>query len=153
MDIETYTQINLFEPLGITNYVWTKEENGLVSAWAGLRMRSRDLLKFGLLYLNDGKWNGKQLIPLELINESTKAHMLTEENYGYGYQFWNLVDTVDNETSNTVEASGNGGQKIEINKSKNLIVVITAGNYNKSNLTAYSYDLYLDFILPSLIKT
>lgn len=153
MDIETFTKINLFEPLGITNYVWTKEKNGLVSAWAGLRMRSRDLLKFGLLYLNDGKWNGKQLIPEQLIRESIKTQIVTEPNYGYGYQFWTSIDTLANHTISTIEASGNGGQKIEINKSENLIVIITAGNYDNRNLTKYSYDLYLDFIIPSLLKS
>jgi CubicO group peptidase (beta-lactamase class C family) len=153
MDIETFTRINLFEPLGIKNYVWTKEKNGLVSAWAGLRMRSRDLLKFGLLYLNGGKWNGKQIIPEESISESIKTHIKIEPNYGYGYQFWTLVDTVANQTVSTIEASGNGGQKIEINKSENLIVIITAGNYDKGNLRKYSYDLYLDFIIPSLVKS
>lgn len=153
VDIETFTRINLFEPLGIKNYRWTRERNGLVSAWAGLRMRSRDLLKFGLLYLNGGKWNGKQIIPEELISESIKTHIETEPNYGYGYQFWTLVDTVANQTVSTIEASGNGGQKIEINKSENLIVIITAGNYDKGNLRKYSYDLYLDFIIPSLVKS
>ncbi|WP_296702288.1 serine hydrolase [Algoriphagus sp.] len=152
MDIEVFTKINLFEPLGITNYVWTKEKNGLVSAWAGLRMRSRDLLKFGLLYLNDGKWKGKQLIPEYLIRESIKTQIVTEPNYGYGFQFWTLTETSKNQTISTIEASGNGGQKIEINKSKNLIVIITAGNYDKENLNKYSYDLYLDFIIPSMMK-
>lgn len=57
-----------------------------------------------------------------------------------------------NKTIRTIEASGNGGQKIEMNKSENLIVIITAGNYNKGNLRKYSYDLYLDFIIPSIVK-
>ena len=153
MDIQTFTAINLFEPLGITNYAWTKEKNGLVSAWAGLRMRSRDLLKIGLLYLNGGKWNGKQIIPEDLVIESMRTHIEIEPGYGYGYQFWTLIDTVANQTVNTVEASGNGGQKIEINKAENLIVVITAGNYDNRNLRKYSYDLYLDFIIPSLAKS
>lgn len=152
LDIEKFTATYLFEPMGITNYEWTKEKNGLICAWGGLRMRSRDLMKFGILYLNQGKWNGKQLISENLVNESMNTHIYTEKPYGYGYQFWTLVDTVNASPVTTVEASGNGGQKIEINKQENLILVITAGNYDLKNLKKTPFDLYLDFVYPSVIK-
>jgi CubicO group peptidase (beta-lactamase class C family) len=152
LDIETFTAKNLFEPLGITDYEWTKEKNGLISAWAGLRMRSRDLMKFGMLYLNQGKWNGKQIISSGMVNQTLSSHMHTEKPNGYGYQFWTLVDTVNNKPTTTVEATGNGGQKIEINKDENLILVITAGNYDKKVLRKYSYDLYIDFVIPSIVR-
>jgi CubicO group peptidase (beta-lactamase class C family)/pimeloyl-ACP methyl ester carboxylesterase len=152
MDIEKFTVKYLFEPLGIKNFEWTKEKNGLISAWAGLRMRSRDMMKFGMLYLNGGKWNGKQIIPTRLVEESMRTHIYAEEPYGYGYQFWTLVDTVQHQPVNTIEASGNGGQKIEMNRSENLVLVITAGNYDLHDLKKAPYDLYLDFVYPSLIK-
>ncbi|MFZ1453484.1 MAG: serine hydrolase, partial [Ferruginibacter sp.] len=152
LDIEKFTATHLFKPMGITNYQWTKEKNGLICAWGGLRMRSRDLLKFGMLYHNKGNWNGKQIISENLVNESLKKHIYTEEPYGYGYQFWTLVDTVENRIIKTVEATGNGGQKIEINREEDLILVITAGNYDKKNLKKTSYDVYLDFVHPAVIK-
>lgn len=152
MDIEKFTVQYLFEPLGISAFEWTKEKNGLISAWAGLRMRSRDILKFGMLYLNEGKWNGNQIISSNLVEESMRTHVYEEEPYGYGYQFWTLVDSVGNKQVKTVEASGNGGQKIEINKSEKLVLVITAGNYDTQDFTNSSYDLYLDFIYPALSK-
>lgn len=151
-NIEVFTSKYLFEPLGINSYLWTKENNGLFSAWAGLRMRSRDMVKFGLLYLNQGKWNGKQIIPAGLVDESFKTHVYTDPPYGYGYQFWALIDTIENKAVKTAEASGNGGQKIEINRAENLIVVITAGNYDLKDLTKGSFDLYLDFILSAIRK-
>ncbi len=152
LNIEEFTTRYLFEPMGITNYQWTKEKNGLTCGWGGLRMRSRDLMKFGMLYYNKGNWNGKQLISENLVNESLKKHIYTEEPYGYGYQFWTLVDTIQNRIIKTVEATGNGGQKIEINKQEDLILVITAGNYFKKNLEKTSYDVYLDFVYPSILK-
>ncbi len=152
LDIEKFTDKYLFEPMGITKYEWTKEKNGLVNAWGALRMRSRDLMKFGLLYMNQGKWNGKQLISSGLVNESVQTHIYTEAPYGYGYQFWTLVDTVNNQLIKTIEATGNGGQKIEINRAENLILVITAGNYDTHNLKKFSYDVYLDFVYPAIIK-
>jgi CubicO group peptidase (beta-lactamase class C family) len=153
MDIEKFTIQYLFEPLGISAFEWTKEKNGLISAWAGLRMRSRDMLKFGMLYLNEGKWNDHQIISSRLVEESMHTHIYEEEPYyGYGYQFWTLVDSVGNTQLKTVEASGNGGQKIEINKSEKLVLVITAGNYDAQDFTNSSYDLYLDFIYPAVSK-
>ena len=152
MDIEKFTVVNLFEPLGIVKYEWTKENNGLISAWAGLRMRSRDMMKFGMLYLNNGKWMDKQIIPINLVDESIRTHVYSEAPNGYGYQFWTWVDTVGTKPISTVEASGNGGQKIEINKEGNLIVVITAGNYNNTNIAKTSYDVYLDFVCPSIFR-
>ena len=152
MDIEKFTAKYLFEPIGITTYQWTREKNGLISAWAGLRMRSRDVLKFGMLYIQQGKWEGKQIIPANLVNESIDRHIYTEEPYGYGYQFWTLIDTLNKGVITTVEATGNGGQKIEINKNKNLVLVITAGNYDTFNLRKASYDIYLDFVYPAIIK-
>lgn len=53
-----------------------------------------------------------------------QTHIYTEVPYGYGYQFWTLVDTVNNEPVKTIEATGNGGQKIEINNTKNLIKIV-----------------------------
>jgi CubicO group peptidase (beta-lactamase class C family) len=152
MDIEKFTVKHLFEPLGINNFDWAKEKNGLISAWAGLRMRSRDMMKFGMLYLNNGKWNDKQIISGNLVEESMRTHIYSEKPYGYGYQFWTLVDSVQNHLVKTIEASGNGGQKIEINRSKNLLLVITAGNYNVNNIRKTSYDLYLDFVYPAVIN-
>jgi CubicO group peptidase (beta-lactamase class C family) len=152
MDIEKFTVRHLFEPLGITNFDWTIEKNDLICAWAGLRLRSRDMLKFGMLYLNNGKWNDKQIISSNLVEESMRTHIYSEEPYGYGYQFWTLVDSVQNQPVKTIEASGNGGQKIEINKEGNFILVITAGNYDTKYLAKTSYDLYLDFVCPSIIR-
>lgn len=152
LNIEEFTSKYLFEPMGITNYEWTKEKNGLINAWGALRMRSRDLIKFGALYLTEGKWNGQQVIPAALVNESVRTHIFTEEPYGYGFQFWTGVDTVDGKVIRTVEATGNGGQKIEINREKNLVLVITAGNYDNFNLRKTSYDIYLDFVYPAIIK-
>lgn len=152
MDIEKFVVKHLFEPLGINNFEWTKEKNGLISAWAGLRLRSRDMMKFGMLYLNNGKWNDKQIISSHLVDDSMRTHIYTEEPYGYGYQFWTLVDSSQNHLVKTIEASGNGGQKIEMNRSQNLILVITAGNYDLNNLKNTSYDLYLDFVCPAVLK-
>ncbi len=151
LDIEAFTAKYLLGPLGITAYEWTREDNGLISAWAGLRMRSRDLLKFGMLYLGGGAWNNQAIIPPHLVEESVRTHVTSGESVGYGYQFWTLADTVKGQPIHTFEAAGNGGQKIEINRVEALIMVVTAGNYDQADLPKSPYDLYLDFVCPAIL--
>jgi CubicO group peptidase (beta-lactamase class C family) len=52
----------LFSPLGITQFEWAGNLAGVPSAASGLRLRPRDLAKFGSLYLHDGQWNTRQVV-------------------------------------------------------------------------------------------
>ena len=68
--IEQFANENLFQPLGIRRFEWAKYPGtDMAAATSGLRLRSRDLLKFGLLYYNDGKWTDKQVVPEKWIAE------------------------------------------------------------------------------------
>ena len=64
-------------------------------------MRSRDLIKFGMLYHSGGKWNDKQIISKSLVDESMRTHIYSEEPYGHGYQFWTIVDSVQGQQVKT----------------------------------------------------
>jgi CubicO group peptidase (beta-lactamase class C family)/pimeloyl-ACP methyl ester carboxylesterase len=150
--IDKFTEQYLFKPLGIKKYTWVKVKDGSPSAAGGLRMRSRDLAKLGLLFLNEGKWGSKQLIPHYLLNEALQMHTKSVGNNGYGYQFWIWNDTVLTQPITTVQAQGNGGQRIAINKHFNLITVITAGNYDTLIHKKGSDYLYLNFVYPAVIK-
>ncbi|MDZ4792869.1 MAG: serine hydrolase [Bacteroidota bacterium] len=157
INIEKFTSKYLFQPLGIKNYQWTVEKNGLISAWAGLRMRSRDLLKFGLLYLKNGKWNGKQIIPKNLVTQSLKPQISTPFgdsllSIGYSNQFWIYADHINGRLVNYGQAQGNGGQIIVIDRQNNLVLVTTAGNYDRTNLRKSSWDLYYDFVYPAILN-
>ena len=56
------------------------------------RMTARDMARFGLLYLRKGNWNGRQIIPPEWIERSTKAYSMVNEELGVGYGYmWNVV--------------------------------------------------------------
>src|SRR5688572_12154975 len=69
--LEDYARTRIFEPLGITEVEWVGDLAGMPSAASGLRLRSRDLAKFGSLYLHDGQWNGRQVIPADWVQLST----------------------------------------------------------------------------------
>ncbi|WP_207514744.1 serine hydrolase domain-containing protein [Longitalea luteola] len=153
-NIKEFAASNLFLPLGITKFEWiiypgTKE----YAAASGLRLRSRDLLKFGLLYLNNGAWNGKQIVPRRWVDASVQPH-IKRDNRGnaYGYQFWLFSDTLQNKPVHVIACVGNGDQRIIINKKIKLVTVVTAGNYNKWNIKNGSYELSKQYIYPALGK-
>jgi hypothetical protein len=157
MKIERFTAKYLFLPLGIKNYEWTVERNGLTSAWAGLPMRSRDLLKFGLLYLNNGKWNGQQIIPANLVQQSLTSQVTTPHGdslltVGYSNQFWIYADKINGTPSHYAQAQGNGGQIVVIDKKSNMVLVTTAGIYDQAAPRKSSWDLYYDFVFSSATK-
>ncbi|HKO79953.1 MAG TPA: serine hydrolase [Chitinophagaceae bacterium] len=147
--VDEFAKEYLFGPLGITTFEWIKMPgtNNPVAA-SGLRLRSRDLLKFGILYHNKGKWNGKQIIPRDWIEQSfhTIIHRpvstnRSKPNGGYGYQFWTFNDTLQTQPVNIVAAVGNGDQRIYFDDKNNLLVVITAGNYNIWTIQNNSYAI------------
>jgi len=69
-DIEQYAHAQLFGPLGIDAYFWKRTPLGVVDTEGGLYLRTEDLAKIGLLYLNDGLWKGRRLLKSDWIKES-----------------------------------------------------------------------------------
>lgn len=98
----------------------------------GDRFRSRDFLKFGALLLDDGRWNGRQILDRRWIAESTVPRSAPEgegDRYGYG---WHIQDVaVNGRTYQVINAGGNGGQLLIVVRSLDLAVMVTAGNYNQ----------------------
>ncbi|CAN5227538.1 serine hydrolase [soil metagenome] len=158
LPIDEYTAKNLFAPLGITTFIWVKDRNGFPSAASGLRLRSRDMAKIGMLLMNKGRWNGKRIIPAKLADEAMAEHvkLIPEDTRpgdieGYGYQVWRLSTPINSVRSERVEFSGNGGQKVQIDTANQLMVVVTAGNYNKRGLKKSSFHIYEDIVYPALL--
>lgn len=89
-DLVSYLTPRLFEPMGIPRPTWETDPAGNTFGAGGLFLTLSEMHKFGLLYLQKGDWNGKQLIPEKWVDESTRIQVLTgrEEDYGYGYLFW-----------------------------------------------------------------
>ena len=156
LPIDEYTAKNLFAPLGITTFTWVKDRNGYPSAASGLRLRSRDLAKISLLLMNSGKWNGKQIIRSTLVEESVKSHMALPGgppglSMSYGYQIWLPSYSVGDVKISTIAFNGNGGQVVQIDKGRNIITVVTAGNYDQRQLKKASEDVYPDLVYPASV--
>jgi CubicO group peptidase (beta-lactamase class C family) len=150
--IDSFANENLFLPLGITRFEWAKYPGtDLPAAASGLRLRSRDLLNFAFLYNNKGKWNDKQLIPEKWVEESFQPQV-KRDGGAYGYQFWMWEERVGDRTIPLVACVGNGDQRIFFDKANDLLVVITAGNYNKWDIKNDASALLRDYIYAALFK-
>ena len=127
-----YLTPRLFEPLGIEGEDWETNPQGINTGGWGLRLKTEDLAKFGLLYLNKGNWNGKQILPEKWVEEATSVKIQQRPNMtqaerdssddsvqGYCYQFWRAKH-------NSYQVNGYAGQFVLIVPDKDMVVVFTA---------------------------
>jgi CubicO group peptidase (beta-lactamase class C family) len=128
-----YLKPRLFEPLGIENPEWASSPEGNSLGGSGLKVRTEDIAKFGQLYLQKGKWNGKQLVPEKRVEQATSKQVPNEEEshskigidwrQGYGFQFWRC-------THNAFRGDGAGGQLCVVIPDKDAVIAITADTGN-----------------------
>ncbi len=129
-EIDSFANKNIFLPLGIKAYKWDKTKEGFRWCASGLRLTSRDMAKFGLLYLNKGVWENKKIIPVSWVDESLSYYFTgVAPETNYGYQFWGADILIDNEMVQNFAAMGNGGQIVLVMPTKSIEIVVTAGNY------------------------
>jgi CubicO group peptidase (beta-lactamase class C family) len=144
----SFVEENLFSPLGITNYYWWKYPNGTFQTGGGLYMLPRDMAKFGYLYLNNGMWNGRQIISKEWIENSTKARLSIDSHWDYGYQWWLRTFHANSRAYESFAARGWGGQYIFVFPSLEMVVVFTGGNYSTPEPVD---EILTRFILPAVL--
>jgi CubicO group peptidase (beta-lactamase class C family) len=149
-NIHEFAKEFLFEPIGVLRSQWTiSPSTNSPAAASGLRITSRDMLKFGILYHKGGQWGEKQIIPKDWVRESLRSHVTRPDGGGYGYQFWVLNYTISGEKLTIPAAVGNGDQRIYFDETNNLLIVTTAGNYNKwdieNNAGAVLEKIYTSF--------
>jgi CubicO group peptidase (beta-lactamase class C family) len=123
-NIAVYTEDNLFRPLGIKDYSWYSK-NDIYDLGGGLKLKSRDIAKYGLLYLNRGKWLEKQIVSSEWIEEIFNPFIEIRHPLYSCYQ-WQMVKTEYG--FNSWFIPGNGGQIINIVPALDLVIVINADN-------------------------
>lgn len=131
MPLPEYARKQLFEPLGITDWEWVDDYRGRPLAFAGLRLRPRDVARIGQLVLQHGQWNGRQVVPAEWILESTRPHIDTGMGLQYGYQWWLGKVAAGGTKQAWIGGIGNGGQRLWIVPGIDMVVVTTAGDYNQ----------------------
>lgn len=157
MKIDAFASKYLFDPLGIHHVEWTHTfKNGVIECAANLKMTPREMLKFGILFLNDGRWNHTQLISTDWIKKSAQPYAHNtgikipgegSGKVGYAYSWWIKKLSEGNQKMDLYMALGWGGQKIIIIPEKKAVVVFTGGEYNSGTK---QFDLLADYIIPSM---
>jgi hypothetical protein len=152
--VSEYLQPRLFQPLGITNYTWSRDPEGISSGGNGLSLTARDFLKWGQVYLQGGCWHGQQVVPRCWIQESSAAQVspITNPSFdgkvyrpgtesdrfhtGYGYQVWRGPGS-------SYFAVGLFGQLCVVDPDRDLVVAINAAS-SEDGLIEDIFDVLLD---------
>ena len=138
--IDKFAEETLFGPLGITRYEWLGSTawrpEKFPSAASGLRLRARDLAKFGSLFLHKGAWKGRQIVPAAWVELSIQRHIqnipvIPDGAIGYGFM-WYAGRMSGNDGDHVIVAAGRGDQRIFIVLEKEIVVTVFAGNYGNS---------------------
>ena len=129
MHLKPYAEEHLFSPLGMEAGEWGTDWDGHNNGCGDLHLTARDMAKFGLLYLNDGEWEGNQIIPADWVHKSLRTYSEDAwdnigrfRDIGYGYQWWSA--TAGDQQVNF--AWGHGGQLIVLVDALDMVVVTTA---------------------------
>ncbi len=152
-----YLTPRLYEPLGIERTQWERDSKGLETGGWGLFLKTEDLAKIALCYLNKGVWNGKQVIPAEWVEAASKNHV--EEigvdrgapEDGYGYFIWGCGCCED-----TYRFDGMFSQFAYVFNSKDAVVVMTDNEINESKarecLENHIDELFFDGEAPEAVE-
>ncbi len=121
-----YLTPRLLEPLGITGATWEQCPKGIDTGGWGLSVRTEDIANFGVLYLQKGVWQGKQLLPKGWVEEATRVHISNGDSpdsdwtQGYGFQFWRC-------RNGAYRGDGAFGQYCIVLPAQDMVVAITGG--------------------------
>lgn len=144
--IRTWAHEHFYAKLGITDYRWQSQPDGYPEGAARMYLRPRDMLKIGITYLNNGQWDGEQVVPASWVEKCLQVEE-TPESGNYSHFFW--VRELGGVTY--LSADGDGGNFINIFPDQNMVIVITQGNYLAWPLyVTQANDLMGNYILPAL---
>jgi len=157
--LQVFAREALFDPLGIGPTEWFTDRSGEAIATSGLRMTPRDLARVGLMMLNGGIWSNRRVVPEEWIERSTSPMVDVDEIRQYGYH-WYLgkfaftVATGPRWDRSQLErfwgAMGNGGQRLFVFPGLDLVVAITAGNYDTPDQWVPPTRVIREVVLPAI---
>jgi CubicO group peptidase (beta-lactamase class C family) len=129
MPVTQYLQQKLWTPLGMEHdgsWSLDSDRSGFEKMETGINASAIDFAKFGRLFLNNGQWNGKQLLPPEWVAQATQdAGLLRDAPFSYGYMWWGK--SCDGRAD--FFADGDHGQLVYVSQEKNLVVVRNGERY------------------------
>ncbi len=148
MTVLDYLRPRLFEPLGIEHPTWETSPQGISAGGFGLSIRTEDIARFGQLYLQKGKWQGKQLVPEAWVEAATARQTSNGSNpksdwdQGYGYQFWRC-------RHGAYRGDGAFGQYCVVMPEQDAVIAITSGVKDMQAVLNLVWDKLLPAMKPS----
>jgi CubicO group peptidase (beta-lactamase class C family) len=145
MTLIDYLRPRLFEPMGFENPTWVTSPQGITAGAYGLFARTEDIARFGQLYLQKGRWNGRQLVPAAWVEEATSRQTSngsspkSDWDQGYGYQFWRS-------RHNSFRGDGAFGQYCLVIPELDAVIAITSGVRDMQRVM----NLVWDKLLPTM---
>ena len=138
-----YLRPRLFQPLGISTLGWRTDPLGRELGYSGLHATTEAIAKLGQLYLGNGTWSGRQLLPARWVTEATRRHVATNKpepdwDQGYGFQFWR--------SRHGYRGDGAFGQLMLILPEADAVVAITSQSPDMQGLL----DAVWTHLLPAL---
>jgi CubicO group peptidase (beta-lactamase class C family) len=128
--LDQYFDERLLRPLGIRERKWARSPGGEFMTGGGLELRSRDLLKLGVLTMNNGNWRGVQLVPEAWVRRMQTVSNVVDETSSYGMLYWQRQFASPCGPVNGWYMSGNGGNVVMTVPLKSLVAVVTRTRYN-----------------------
>ena len=149
--VEDFARAHLFEPLGISDSRWRYINPDVIYASGELELRPRDLAKFGSLYLNDGRWNGTQVLSSAWVDASLHEQVSipgrAADGDGYSYQWFTATYEHAGHAVDAVIRTGWGGQALALFPDLDTLVVLTAGDYEQQSQVS---ELIASHVLPAI---
>ncbi len=146
-----YLRPRLFDPLGIENPQWQADAHGISLGGFGLSGRTEDIAKFGQLYLQKGKWQGKQLVPATWVELATARHVSNGSNpesdweQGYGFQFWRS-------RHGFYRGDGAFGQFCLVLEEFDAVVAITSGTRDMGHVMNLVWEKLVPAMKPKALR-
>ena len=148
---DEFLKEHFFKPLSIKDYTLNYTPSKIINTAGGSEYRSRDFLKMIQLCLQNGQWNGKQIISESWIKKATSPKANARDGVDYGYFLW-INPFGKDQKYDAYYMSGNGGNKMVAIPELNATVVITTTNYNNRNAHNYTNELMNNYIVHVLSR-
>src|ERR1700732_1304540 len=149
--VPDFAQAALFKPLGIESVKWQYQPLGSAMTGGGLQLRSRDLLKLGQLYLNGGRWQGRQVISEAWVRRSVSPHANAREDTDYGYLWWLQTFHVNGRSIPTDGMYGTGGNKLVVLSDQGIVGAGATTNFKVAGAAALTDRLFPSLIVPAVL--
>jgi CubicO group peptidase (beta-lactamase class C family) len=144
MTTRDFAEEYLFEPLNMTIGGWNTDAQGINNGGTQLYVTARTMVRLGLLYLNNGTWNGQEILTQEYVSHASSPRASIEPGLAYGYQWW--IDT----DQDIFSARGSEGQYIFVDRSDNIVVSIIARADEPGEDIS---EEILQYVLDSVVNT